>query len=103
MIILKSARSFVLSVAISGLVIPAGAQQMAPERQVMVTTETEAYFVTPPDLVAGPMVQAMAMSTDGRYLLIARSSIRITQQLVQGLLAGKVDGPPPGETRIVLW
>jgi hypothetical protein len=81
----------------------ARAQNMGPGGPAMVTTETEAYAVLPPDLIAAPMVVHMATSTDGRYILVARTAVRITPKLVNEHLAGRFQGPPPGEMSLILW
>jgi hypothetical protein len=83
--------------------LPAHAQFGEPDRQVLVTTDNEAYVLLPPELIAAPAVQQVAMSKGGRYIVVSRAAMRLTPKLVQEHLTNKFAGPPPGEASLILW
>jgi hypothetical protein len=99
----KSTRVLLTALALCGANTSAHAQYPGQQPPSMVTTDTEAFALLHSDLVAMPQIRQMAISNDGRYVVLARSSERITPKLINDFLAGKVAGPPPGEVSLVLW
>lgn len=74
----------------------------SPMERGLVLTEEDAYGLLPQELVAAPTVMEMVFSSDGRYLLVSRMSMRITPELLNQT-AGMPPQMPTGETGLVLW
>jgi hypothetical protein len=68
-----------------------------------VLTDTEAFLLLPPELIAAPVVQQTASSSSGRYLLVARQSMRISLDALREMAQRPDSTPPPLETSLVLW
>jgi hypothetical protein len=66
-----------------------------------VLTETDAFALLPPELVAAPVVTNLSFSSNGRYILAERTNMRITSEMLRAAQAGRE--PPPGEVSLVLW
>lgn len=72
---------------------------MPPTR--MVLTQTDAFALLPPELVAAPVVTSLWFSPSGRYVMAARTRVKITAEMVR---EAEVEREPPvGEFSLVLW
>jgi hypothetical protein len=67
----------------------------------MVLTQTDAFALLPPELVAAPVVTSLWFSGSGRYVMAARTRVKITAAMVREAEAGRE--PPVGEFSLVLW
>ena len=72
---------------------------MPPTR--MVLTQTDAFALLPPELVAAPVVTSLWFSQRGRYVMAARTRVQITAEMVREAQAGQE--PPVGEFSLILW
>jgi len=83
---------------------PAGgrAQAPGPDSELrMVTTERDVYLAMPPQLVAAPVVTGLHLSPEGRYALITRTYVSVTQQDMPRVMQGGF--PPSCELSMLLW
>src|SRR5947209_1650984 len=81
---------------------PLRAQQVGPSKDMFLLTDKEAVGVLPPELAASGGVEWAKWSTDGRYVLMRRTNVRFTPDVLKGLLTHTLK-TPPGEVAITVW
>lgn len=84
--------------------VAASGQGIAPpldHEKRMILTQKDAVALMPAEVICGPVVQEMAFSDSGRYLLVTRQEMKFSQRTLAKSLATRQ--PPPMETSIVIW
>ncbi len=80
----------------------APAQVGGPQRESFLLTDKEAIGVLPPEVAAAGGVEWAKWSSDGRFVLMRRTAIRFTPDVLKGLLTYTLK-TPPGEVAITVW
>src|SRR4051794_21700968 len=91
--------SLAMLLTVSTLAVSNSWAQNGPPRAVL--TEQDAYASMPPELIAAPVVTQLLLSSNQRYAIALRSSMKITQQMLAKLPEMRTE--PAGEVSLILW
>lgn len=95
-------RSLLIAGVIGLVSVPASAQIGGPNKDSFLLTDKEAIGVMPPEVAVAGGVDMAMWSSDGKYVLARRTGIKMTQEVIKGLLARTLQRPP-GEVAITVW